>query len=284
MSEANAPSARVAVRPPWGALLLLAVLGVVFGRVISGLVTDWWVDPNYSHGFLVPFVCAYFIWRKRDRLAFDPDRPSRRSYAFAAAGLLLLILGTAGAEYYSQRIGFVLALYGVLGYLGGERFAREIRFPFVYFLFAVPLPYLIYYAFTLPLQTLAAKEAVYGLRLMGIAAARDGNIIHLSGTSLEVAEACSGLRSLMSFLALGAALAYLAQRRTWKRWVLFLVNVPIAIAGNAMRVIATGIGTVVAGPEFAEGTVHTALGMVMFGFGLVLLFIVHRILQCIGKE
>jgi exosortase len=268
----------------WRAILLFGLLLLVFSRVIIGLVTDWWLDPNYSHGFLVPLVCAFFVWRKKDQLEIDPSQPYPMSYVFVFAGLFLMVLGTAGAEYYSQRIGFVLAAYGTVTYLGGSAFARNMRFVFVYFLFAVPLPYIVYYAATMPLQTLAAREAVFVLRLIGISVAREGNILHLAGTSLEVAEACSGLRSLVSFLALGAALAYLVQRKTWKRWVLFLVNIPIAIAGNAFRVVTTGIGTVLVGPDFAEGTIHTVLGLVMFGFGLIILLIVHRILLWIGKN
>ena len=284
MTQGAADVAKKNMVLSWPATVLIGLLLLVFSRVLAGLGVDWWLDSNYSHGFLVPVVCAYFVWRKKAELAIDAARPYPLSYIFALAGLALMVLGTAGAEYYSQRFGFVLAAYGVTTYLWGSKFARQIRFVFVYFLFAIPLPYIVYYAITLPLQTLAAREAVFVLRLMGIAVVREGNILHLAGTSLEVAEACSGLRSLVSFLALGAALAYLIQRKTWKRWVLFLINIPIAIAGNAFRVIATGIGTVIAGPEFAEGTIHTVLGLVMFGFGLIVLLIVHRILQCFGKD
>ena len=185
------------------------------------------------------------------------------------------MLGVAGAEVFTQRVSFLVFLVSTVLFLGGWGWLRATAFPIGFLLLAIPLPYVIYYGLTGPLQGFAAKCAVAGLRWTGVPALSQGNIIHLPNTSLEVAEACSGIRSLYAFLALGALLARSMSIPTWGRALVFLSTIPLSVAANAVRVWGTGIGAYVVGPEAAEGTVHELFGLVIFA-GAIAFFLVLR--------
>jgi exosortase len=262
------------------AVVLAITLAWIYAPVVRDLWSDWSHDDNYSHGFLVPPISAYLLWLRRDQLRSAPLRVDARGLWLLLPSLALLLLGTAGAEYFLQRISLVGLLGGLLWVGCGPEWARKCVFPLCFLLFAVPVPYVVYYSLSFPLQQLAAKVATLGLNAIGLAAQRIGNTIELpGGTSLEVAEACSGLRSLVSLLALGAMFARFSQDRALKRWVLFLSTVPIAILGNALRVFATGIGVYFGGEKWGEGAIHESMGLLVFAFAMVALFLVSALLR-----
>lgn len=254
--------------------LLLGVLLLAYVPVMVELVKDWVRDPNYAHGFLIPPISAYLIWSRRVELKGLRRSPSYAGLAGLVVAAVMLILGTAGAEVFTQRVSLIVLLASLVLFLYGKPHLRILAFPIAFFFLAIPLPYVIYYDLTAPMQLLAARCAAWGLRSLGVQAVVQGNIIHLPNTSLEVANACSGIRSLYAFLAVGALVAYSTTVPLWGRLVIFLSTVPLSVAGNAFRVWGSGMGAWLIGPEAAKGTVHEVFGLVVFivCLGMFLLF------------
>ena len=283
--EALKKTVRCAMKNKSFPLLLLSILlfGIYF-QVLVELVSQWWDDPNYSHGFLIPLVSGYLIWRRRQNLKSIPLKKSNLGLLILIAGLGIYIVGTAAAEYFTVRFSLVVVISGLVLYFGGRQFFKEIWFPLVFLLFMIPIPYVIYYTISFPMQLFSTRLASSVVHLTGIPAVRQGNIIHLPNYSLEVVEACSGLRSLISLSALGAIFAYLTQKTTFSRTLLFLLSIPIAIGANVFRLFVTAIGAVIIGPEFAEGFLHQFSGVVVFIFGLISLIIAGGILRWIGRR
>lgn len=272
----NAPA--LAWRNP---LIALTALVAVYAPALVDLVSDWWNDANYSHGFLIPLISVYLLRKDRTRLNAALARPAE---AGAGAGAALLIaalglyaLGNGAAEYFTVRVSFVLALSGATLYFYGPTVLRAVWFPLVFLFFMIPWPYVIYYAATFPLQLLATKISMVALNAIGVAAVQQGNIIHLSGMSLEVAEACSGVRSMISLLALGALYAYLTQARTTGRLIVFVSTLPIALATNAIRVFFTAVLAYAAEAPVTEEPWHSALGLSVFVMAFIMLFIVSAL-------
>ena len=277
-TTAASESAGAGGKQTWILLGVLAVaLAAVYGGVINEWVRDWIRDSNYNHGFLIPPISAYLIWTKRRSLAEAKRSPSVLGLIGILASAALLVLGTAGAEVFTQRVSFALFLPSAILFLFGWRHLRITLFPLSLLLLAIPLPYVIYYGLTAPMQAFAAKCAIFGLHLVGVPVAAEGNIIHLSNTSLEVAEACSGIRSLYAFLTLGALVAYSTPAPGWVRAIIFLFTIPLSVAGNAVRVFGTGIAVHLFGPEMAEGTVHEMFGMIVIAFSLGVFLILKSI-------
>lgn len=266
--------------PLWQVAVLGAAFLIMYLPILIDLVSDWYVDPNYGHGFLIIPVSAWLIWRKRAVLRTIPLETGKWGLPIIIAALALFIVGTAGAEFFTTRVSMVILLFGITLYMAGPRFVREIWFAFFFLLFMIPVPYIIYYSATFPLQLLGSKIAAGVLGVIGIPHLRQGNIIHLPDNySLEVAEACSGLRSLVTLLALGALLAYLTLKTKWKAITLFLATVPIAIAANIFRITVTAIGAYGISRKVAEDVLHELSGTIVFMFSLICLLILSSILR-----
>jgi len=258
-------------------IAVLVVFLIVYIPVIVELVRDWIRDPNYSHGFLIPLVSGFIIWSRREKLRQLATSPANLGLLGILAAGALLILGTAGAEVFTQRVSMLLALASLTLFLFGWGHLRLAGFPIALMLFAIPLPYVIYYGLTGPLQLLAAKCAVAALRFMGVHALAQGNMIHLPNTSLEVADACSGIRSLYAFLSVGALMAYATSGPFMGRLLLFLATIPLSVAGNALRVWGTGLGAYFVGPEAAHGTIHEVFGLTVFAVSLGIFLLVKEV-------
>lgn len=273
-------------RPPQGWLTVAcfaAVAALAYGGILEEMARDWSRDDNYSHGFLVPFVAAYFLWRRRERLAGLEARPAWSGLLPLLIGLAGLVVGEIGAEQFTKRLSLLVVLGGGIAFLAGWRWLREVAFPYAYLLFMVPLPYILYDAVAFPLKLFAARFATTVVADLGIPIYAEGNVIYLESTTLQVADACSGIRSLMSLLALAAAFAYLTQRPGWRRWVLFLSAIPIAIATNMARIVGTAVLADQYGAKVAMGFFHEFAGLVVFGTALVLLFVAGVLLGRIGR-
>ena len=184
--------------------------------------------------------------------------------ALVAFGLLILLLGVYGSELFLSRISLVLVLTGLVLGFGGRKMLKETRFALFVLLLAIPIPAIIYTQITFPLQILASKLASALLPLFGVPVLREGNVIQLPAMTLEVAEACSGIRSLMSLLTLAIFYGYFLERPLWRRVVLALASVPIAIAANAVRLLGTGLSVQYWDPDKAMGFFHEFSGWVMF--------------------
>ena len=264
-------------------LLIAGFVVFLYQEVLWGLGSDWNNNPDYSHGFLVPFLSAYFIWERWKALAYETPSPSIWGIGLLSLGLFSLVVGLIGAELYVQRASLIVVLSGLVLLILGWKYLWLLSFPIGFLIFMIPLPAIVVNTIAFPLQLFAAQTATFCLFSLGIPVFREGNLIMLASTTLEVAEACSGLRSLLSLLALGTVYGYFSQDVTWKRWMLVLLSVPIAIVANAFRVSGTGILAHYFGVEAAEGFYHTFEGWLVFVVAFLLLFVCGIILGKIGS-
>lgn len=257
-------------------IALIGVLTAVYGTVLVELVRDWIRDPNYTHGFLIPLVSAYFLWKRREELRRPGGSPSIWGLAGLVLAMAMFVLGTAGAEVFTQRVSLLLALASLVLFLYGWRNLRLVLFPIALLFLAIPLPYVIYYGLTAPMQAFAAKAAVWGLKAVGVPSVAQGNVIHLPQGSLEVAEACSGIRSLYAFLAVGALAAQSMSIPFWGRLLVFSCTIPLSVAGNSFRVFSSGIGAWLIGPQVTKGTVHELFGVFVFAVSLGVFVLIKK--------
>ncbi len=260
------------------------LLIILYWEIAPGLVLDWYNDPDYSHGFLVPFLSAFFIWERWDDLKKVEVQPSFWGIGLLGFGLLMLVIGLIGAELYTQRSSLVAVLAGLTLLVGGWRILWLLKLPLAFLIFMIPLPAIVVNTIAFPLQLFAAKTASFCLFSLGIPVLREGNLIALAGTTLEVAEACSGLRSLLSLLALGTVYGYFSQTVRWKKFALVLLSIPIAILANAVRVSGTGILAHYWGVEAAEGFYHTFEGWIVFIAAFAMLLTCGTVLSWIGRK
>jgi len=258
--------------------ILLAGLILFNLPVLAGLFEDWSHDGNYSHGFLVIPISIFLIYMRRAELVF-PAKPARAGLAILIIGCVGLIFGTAASEFFTTRISLVLAVTGLgLFYFGAANF-KKIWFSFFFLLFMIPIPAIIYYAATLPMQLLATKATNVILHIVGVPSYREGNIIFLPSYRLEVNEACSGLRSLETLLALGALFGNLTLPGRIRPLILFLASVPIAIVVNIFRLVFTGVGAYAISPKLAESFLHELSGILVFVLALILMAILAGLLR-----
>jgi len=263
----------------WFAALSLSTLVVIlYAPVLASLARQWWGDPNYGHGFFIPVFAGYVLWRVRDRWRAVPARPSNFGVAVMLFAVGLRILGMLGAEMFMARLSLVILISGIVLFLSGREALRSVAFPIGYLLFMIPLPAIVYYQLTLPLQLWASRLGATGLVAVGIHTVRQGNLLFLPNCTLNVVEACSGIRSLLSLLAAAVAYGYLAEQSTWKRAVLAIASIPIAIATNGLRLVATGVLSYFFGPSVDSGVVHVALGLVFFALAVFSILLIHKIL------
>jgi exosortase len=258
--------------------LVAAAAAVVYTPIISSLVHQWASDENYSHGFIIVPFAVWFAWRKRRALAALAPAPSAAGLAVVALSLLLLLAGLFGAELFLTRISLIGIIAGTILFLFGWRHLRLLAFPVGLLLLAVPLPAIVFNQIAFPLQLLASRTGETVLSTAGIPVLREGNILVLPTTTLEVAQACSGIRSLMSLVSLAVILGALREPRRWARAALALLAVPVAIVANAARVAGTGHAADYIGPQAAQGFFHLFSGWLMFVVAFALLLAGERAL------
>ena len=263
--------------------IILACMALLYGSVIKRLVSDWIHLPDFSHGFLIPIVSFYFVYEKRKQLTTLLPSGQWIGLGLIIFGILLFLLGNLAAEYFTMRFSMLVVFGGVILFLLGKEFFKAFLFPIVFLIFMIPIPSILMDRITFPMQLFASKVAARSLFLIGIPVLREGNMMILANTSLEVAEACSGIRSLISLLALSVVFAYISQKETWKRILLVLSTFPIAIIANAARVSGTGILAHHYGDKVAQGFFHGFSGWILFVVAFVCLFIVGSLLSRIKK-
>jgi len=250
----------------------------LYRQVIVTLVAAWWTDGNYSHGFLIVPIAAYLAWERRARFAAAPLRPSVAGLILVVGSLLVLAGGVLGAELFGTRISIVGTLAGVVLFLFGWARLRVMAFPLAFLLLMIPLPAIVFNQVTFPLQLLASRVGEFALGSVDIPVLREGNVLVLANTTLEVAEACSGIRSLVSLLTLGIVYGYFADQRTWVRAVIACSTIPVAILTNGARVAGTGVAVHFVGPTAADGFIHESAGWAVFIMAFFLVVGVHRLI------
>lgn len=256
------------------------LLALAYGPVLDRLVRQWFSDPDMGHGLFVPAVAAYVAWTRRCELAAAPRSVNWWGLPVAVYGSLQMLAGTLGAELFLTRTAFLISLAGALLLLCGPHVLRVLAFPLFLLLFMIPVPRVIFNEIALPLQLLASQVAETVLAGLGIPVLREGNILELASQRLNVVEACSGIRSLLSLSFLALVYAYFFDEKPWMRAVLLAASVPIAILANAGRVAVTGILSEY-DTALAEGFFHSAEGWVIFLISLAALFLAHRLINAV---
>jgi len=256
----------------------LALLLIFYLPALVDLVSDWYTDSNYSHGFFIPVISFFLIWKNRKLLSGLEIAPSRSGLILIAAGIALFILGNGASEYFTVRFSLIVVIFGLALLYFGVPVLRRVWFALAFLVFMIPVPYVLYFSATFPMQLLASKVAAGFLNAIGMPIVRQGNILLLADQALEVAEACSGMRSLVSLLALGALYAYFSQRRLSARIILFAASVPIAIIGNIGRVTVTAIIAHISEINVNAEPLHSILGASVFVIALILLVVFGIIL------
>jgi exosortase len=273
-------------QPGWsllGLLTLLVLLAWVYAPILPALVSEWWNDSNYSHGFLVPLFSGFLVWRQREAWQTLPGRGSWWGLGLLLFGLGLLVLGQVGAEHFLSRSSLIAVIAGLVWlHLGGSAL-RSVGVPLGFLFFMIPLPAIVFYAMAFPLQGLAAQNAAFALDRLGVPVLLEGNVIHLSDLSLGVTEACSGIRSLMSLVTLALAWGYLTLAAPWALILFVASAVPITIVANAARVVMTGLIGQWFGRVYAEGFFHTLSGWLIFVFAFLGFLVVHRVIRCLSN-
>lgn len=264
--------------------IFLAAFGLLYWQAIQGMVMDWYVDENYSHGFLIPLISGYLVWQNWQEIRSAEIKSSYWGLAILFAGLAGYLVGNVAGESFTMRFSMLVVLAGALLFSYGARFFKAVAFPFFYLIFMIPLPYILYDAVAFPLKLFVSQYSVAFLKLIGVPVFREGNVINLVSTTLEVADACSGIRSIMSLLALATALSYFTQKGWGKRATLIFLALPIAVFANGIRVIGTGILASRYGSAAAEGFFHEFAGLVIFGVAMVMLIASAWVLGKIGKK
>lgn len=292
----------------WKPVLIGLALAFLYAGVLTKLGRDWWTDENYSHGLLVPFVIAFIVW-----LEFEDLREINKTPRFWLGGavvllaLLMLLGGALGAELFTQRVSFVLMLAGIVVYFCGTRILRFFAVPFALLLLSIPIPQIIFNKIAFPLQIYASQIAVWGIRLFEIPTVRKGNVFEIlprgatQVIALEVVEACSGIRSLMTLMTLALILAYFTRAKRefpddggwfdflknydfWRAVILMISAIPIAVLTNAARVTATGVLTYYYGKQATEGALHDSLGWLVYVAALGLLILLNFVLQTVFRK
>jgi exosortase len=264
-------------------LVLVALLVVLYHAIAVKLVTDWAELPDFSHGFLIPFFAAFLLWDNRVVLGETAIAPSWDGIWIVVAGLFELLLGVFGADLFLQRTSFVLLVAGLVWTLLGKAMLGRVKFVLFVLLLAIPLPTILFNQITFPLQLLASRFASDLLPLAGVPVLREGNVIQLPAIQLEVAEACSGIRSLMSLFTVAVIYGYFLEQGTRRRVLLALAALPIAVAANVARIFGTGLCVQYWDPDKAMGFFHEFSGWLMFLVSLGCLYLVHRAMGLVGR-
>jgi exosortase len=262
-----------------GLTVICLLIAAVYYQVLGKLFIDWLSQDN-SHGPLVPLFSAFLIWEKRKTLRSTKFDPSWSGIAVIALGLVVLLLGVYGSELFLSRVSLIILLAGLVLCFGGRQFLMELRFALLILLLAIPIPAIVFNQITFPLQILASKlaSALLTMPPFNVPVLREGNVIELPLMKLEVAEACSGIRSLMSLFTLAIFYGYFLEKSNLRRVLLVLASIPIAIAANAIRILGTGLCVQYWDPDKALGFFHEFSGWVIFLVSLVCLYTVHRMM------
>jgi exosortase len=264
----------------WKGLLVALLIASLYAEVVLSWLLDWWQDESYSHGFLAAAIALYIAWRQRKGTLALPPAPSAKGLWVTAFALLLFLVGRLGAEFFTTRMSLILLICGLTWTFWGTPRLRRIAFPLLLLASVVPPPVIVYNKLSAPLQLLASNIATQIAQALGASVYRDGNVIQLANTSLGVAEACSGLRSLASLTVGALLLGYVEQLRTTTRVLIFFMAIPIAVLFNVLRVSGTAL-LAEQNPELAMGYYHLLSGWLVFVAGFGTLFVSMKALRYI---
>lgn len=254
----------------------LLVLGIGFTILylpfLKTMISAWDSNPNYSHGYLIPFISAWLIYSLKDEIGEIKPTPSNWGILIILLACLQLIVAKIGMEYFLQRTSIIVLFFGISLFLYGKDITFKIAVPIIYLIFMIPIPAIVWNKIAFPLQIFASYLTEHVIRFSGMPILREGNVLILSTITLEVVDACSGIRSLTTMMALSIPFSFYMPPGKIKKTLLFLSSIPIAIIVNIVRLTATAFLSSLYGEKFAQGFLHEFSGMVTFSLGLLLLF------------
>jgi len=257
--------------------LAAAALLICYAGVIRGMIFQWSTDEDMGHGFLVPLVIPWIVWRERERWRNVPAEPSPWGFLWIAAGAVMQVAGAIGVGLFAGSVGFLCSALGIVICFGGLGRARAWFFPILLSLFMLPKLAIVYNQVTLPLQLMATRQAAAILWVVGVTAVREGNVLQVGAHRIAVIEACNGLRYLLPLGFAAVVFAYLADERPWMRAVLLIAAIPVAMLANAFRVAASAYL-----PALSEGVPHTVTGWVLFAGAMMAIYLIHLVLAKLG--
>jgi len=271
--------------------LAVLLIGIVIGFFIlayfpvwKNLVRYWYGSDEYSHGFFIIPICIYIVWQRRGALSKVPLRPSQWGLSFIIFSLLLYLFAHYAEISTIKPFSMVLLIVGVIIYLYGFHLAKALLFPVFLLLFMIPVPSQIYAKLTIPLQLFVSKSSVWLTSLIGLPIYREGNIIHLADRTFQVVRACSGLRSMISLLLLGAIFGYFTLKSNALRIILFFSAIPAAIFVNIVRILLLVLVYHFFLYDLTAGTIHTVFGIIIFMLALVFIAIFKGVLSIWDKS
>jgi exosortase len=268
-----------------GATLLVAAgFLLLYRHVLAKLALDWWTDDNYSHGFFIIPIAAYLAWERRARFFAAAQQPTVVGLIILVGSVLVLVGGVLGSELFLTRISLLGTTVGIVLFFFGWARLRVLAFPLAFLILMIPLPAIVFNQIALPLQLQASRFGEGVLGVVDIPVLREGNVLILANTTLEVAQACSGIRSLISLLTLGIVFGYFVDSRGWVRSLIALSSVPVAIVANGARVAGTGIAADYMGPAAAEGFFHEFSGWIVFVAAFAMMIIIQRAILLVSPR
>ncbi len=262
---------------------MVAVVAV-YAPVLAGMAAEWATTPSLSHGFAVPLISAFLIWRRRDLIAAEFLGSSRTGLALFAAALAILVAGSVSGETFLSRVSIPLALLGIALFLVGPGVTRHVWPAIAYLVFMVPLPYLTLKAVMAQSRLFEAGMTARMLRWLGVPVLQQGVMLHLPRLTLEVAEDCSSVRAVVALVALGAAYAQIGPRPIWTRVALILSAAPLGLASNIVRLVLTGLGAYYLGPVALDSIFHQFSGTTVFLATVVLLVVLDWFLVRLARR
>jgi exosortase len=260
------------------AVIVIGSFAILYHNVIAKLANDWIVDENYSHGFFIFPLALYFVWKKRGHFTVAERKPSTLGLIVIIISIAVMVAGVLGSELFLTRASMLGTMAGMVLFIYGWPHLKILILPILFLFLMIPIPAIVFNQIAFPLQMIASRFGELALASLGIPVLREGNIIQLANTSLEVVEACSGIRSLISLLTLSIVYGYFADPRVSARVFLAVATVPIAVLSNGLRVSLTGIAAQFYGPQAAEGFIHGFSGWVIFVLAFTMLFVLQRLI------
>jgi exosortase len=266
-------------------IVLLAVLwGLVVSPVVPPMVQTWLSHSDNSHAMLVPLISLYFAWDKRKELAKVQAAGSFWGGVLLTVSLLVYLVCYVGGVAFVARLMIVSSLIGLVWNCFGSQALRVLAFPLGFLVFMVPVPDSLLGLVSFPLQMQATRISAWIIQMCSIPVYREGNMLYFVQTQLEVAEACSGIRSIMALTMLSVLLAYLSSNTWWRKAFLVVCAIPIAMLANILRVSGTGILAHFFGDKVARGFLHEFSGLVVFIFGFLVIISLSRLLELTSQS
>ncbi len=262
----------------------ISLLLALYFAALSSMVNAWYVDKEYSHGFLIPLISGYLIWTKRAVIRSTPILPDFKGYFILLLGIVLLLLGTIAFEPFTARISFLITVVGLVTLLFGRRLMMVFLFPISYLVFMIPPPHIVMKSIAVGLKLFNARVTARVLTLLGIPVFQEGANLELPNASLVVGDFCTGILSLIAIIAIAVLYAYLTQKSLLSRATLVVLSVPIAILGNTVRLITTVGLTYFYGERVLQSAIHEFHGTVNFLFTILFLALAGKLIRRIDEK